>query len=169
VVVVTNGQLLLQMNEDFWDTVKWLEVDLYPGKISDIGLEQIKYTASKYNVKINFTNIGTFYKCLSPQTPLCETQARFDRCPTAHKDKCYTVHEHYFYRCPQSSLIPKLFLGANPTIDGLSLEGITTEKLQAFIDSIVPPLSCCRCSVQEQYIPWSETAKEKWLEESTND
>jgi hypothetical protein len=74
----------------------------------------------------------------------------------------------FVYRCPQASIIPPLFLKDQPvTVDGLALEGITADKLRAYLDSKTVLKSCVRCSVNEQWHDWHEVKREDWEKEST--
>jgi organic radical activating enzyme len=165
VSIVTNGQLLERMSERFWRTIKKLEIDVYPNKMSPEQVARIKEKCREYGIDWLIAPQSQFYKsCSQPGQSPEKIQARFDRCPT--RKKCFCVDDGYFFRCPQASLIPKMFLGLDRTVDGLSLKDLTVEKLQTFLNEKTAFKSCARCSVEEQYIPWHE-AYGDWLEEST--
>ena len=90
----------------------------------------------------------------------------FYSCPW--KTDCYTVHDGYFYLCPQSAFFPGTFLGLDPVIDGLPLKDITEEKLEAFMTRTTPLASCRNCRAYGPKKPWrEEKTKAKWMAEST--
>ena len=152
--------------EDRQNTIRKLEIDTYPNKISPEQIEWIKAKCIKHNIDWLIAPQSQFYKSCSPpdQTPE-RIQARFDRCPT--RRKCFCIDDGYLFRCPQAALIPRMFLGLNRAIDGLSLKDLTVEKLQVFLAGKAAFKSCARCSVEEQYISWHEAFGEQWLKEST--
>ena len=168
VVIITNGQLLGRMSDRFWKMIRRLDVDVYPGKLSGPQIVYIQNRCRENNVQLKIVPIGKFHKCLrsgKDETPE-HLQHRFDICPTGHL--CVCLDYGFVYRCPQASIWPALFLpDQSPTVDGLSLDGITPEKLKAYLESKTPLKSCARCSVEESYFNWHESKPETWEKEST--
>ena len=168
VVIITNGQLLQRMTERFWRTIRKIDVDVYPGKLSGAQIVYIQRKARENHVDLRIFPVSTFYKCVrsgKDETPE-HVQARFDRCPTGHL--CTCVDYGHVYRCQQAFLWPPLFMpDQSPTVDGIPLDGITPEKLKAYLEGKTPLKSCRRCSVQEQYHNWHETTLDRWEKEST--
>ena len=166
--IVTNGQLLHQMSERFWHTIRKIEMDVYPGKLSAAQVAHIQNKCRENNIELTVIPVGKFYKCLrsgqgeSPE----QVQRRFNSCPTGHL--CVCVDYGFVYRCPQASIIPPLFLKDQPpTVDGLPLDGITADGLKVYLESKQVLKSCARCSVGEVFIDWHETTREQWEREST--
>ena len=69
---------------------------------------------------------------------LCRTGSTYFGCPW---NRCTTIHEGYFYLCPLSTFWPEQFMrrsekwkDISPTVDGLAIEGMTDERLQAFLN-----------------------------------
>jgi hypothetical protein len=166
VSVVTNGQKLRSLPEAFWQNAVKIELDAYPGKLPPEDVAWIREKCRVHNINLLVVEPKLFYKCLSRgQTPE-QIQQRFNRCPTGHK--CYCIDYGHFFRCPQAALMPELILGREHGLDGLKLDGITVEKIQAYLDNKAALNSCARCSVEEEWFPWCEQRdKAKWLEEST--
>jgi hypothetical protein len=168
VSLITNGQLLHKMSETFWQTIRKIEMDVYPGKLSGQQITFIQNKARENNIDLKIVPIGKFCKCLrsgKDEAPE-HVQWRFDTCPTGHL--CVCVDYGYVYRCPQASIIPALFLKDQaPTVDGLALEGITVERLKTYLESKTVLKSCARCSVNESYFDWKEVKREDWEKEST--
>jgi hypothetical protein len=166
VSIVTNGQLLYKMTSTFWQNVRKLEVDIYPGKMDIIDIRYIELMAKKHNVELLLVPYQRFYKSCSKNWPIADViQQRYLRCPTVKE--CYAVENGYLYRCPQSAIIPGLFLGLDNRVDGLPLDGLTVDKLSEFIKRPTHLISCSRCSVADEYIPWHEASRDKWLDESS--
>jgi hypothetical protein len=168
VSIVTNGQLLGRMSERFWRTIRKIEMDVYPGKLSGAQIVYVQNKARENHIDLKIVPIGKFYKCLrsGKDETLENVQWRFDHCPTGHL--CVCLDYGYVYRCPQASIIPPLFLhDQSSTVDGLSLDGITVEKLKAYLESKTVLKSCAWCSVAEVFLDWHETTRENWLKEST--
>jgi hypothetical protein len=168
VSLITNGQLLGRMSQRFWQTIRKIELDVYPGKLSGAQIVYVQNKCRENRVDLKIVPIGKFCKCLrsgKDETPE-HMQQRFDNCPTGHL--CVCVDYGFVYRCPQASIWPALLLpDQSPTVDGLSLDGITVEKLKAYLESRTPLKSCARCSVNEAFFDWHESTREKWIEEST--
>ena len=170
--IITNGQLLHRMSDNFWRvmTTHRIDVDVYPGKLGTAQIVAMQKKARENHVDLRLFPIATFSKSLrsgKDETPQ-HLQERFDRCPTGHL--CTCVDYGYVYRCQQAFLIPPLLLpGEAPTVDGISLEGITAEKLKAYLECKWPLKSCARCSVNEQFIKWHETTRERWMDVSVVD
>jgi hypothetical protein len=166
VSIVTNGQLLDRMSDRFWNLIKKLEIDIYPNKMSPEQIKWIKNKCIEHKIDWLIAPQSRFYKSCSPPGQSLEViQNRFNRCPT--RKKCFCINNGYFFKCPQSSLIPIMFLNLDYMVDGLSLKDITVEKLQDYLNYKTALKSCVRCSVEEQYISWHETSDNQWLKEST--
>lgn len=160
--VITNGRLLARMGADFWQAIDMLQLSIYPTLDPSVPV----FAATK---------CAEFKKPFYP-TIFTEFHKQFRDVPsdgsnfhTCHwKSDCWTVHDGYFYLCPQSAFFPKNFMDLPENIDGLSLVDLTEEKFAAFIGRS-EPLNACRicCANEMKSAPWKEAkTKEEWIEES---
>ena len=164
--VVTNGQLIRRMSERFWRLTPKLEVDIYPGKMTESDIQFIKQKCREHRITLLLVPSTHFYKSLSPPGQTAEQcQQRFDKCPT--RRKCYCIDSGYFYKCPQASLVPRMFTKLTEHIDGVSLETMTLESVQAYLANKQALHSCARCNVECGRTPWREVSREHWVDEST--
>lgn len=162
-VVITNGTLLPRMSDDFWAELESLRVSVYPVLDRNIlGLCERK--AAEFGFDLRMDEVSEFY-------------AQFDDVPDGSsfhdchwRKDCYTVHEGFFYLCPQSAFFPARFLELPPTVDGLPLAGLTEEKLVAFMNRDVPFHACRICRSYGHPQPWKEASTlGEWLRESSVD
>lgn len=170
ICVTTNGQLLDRVPEEFWQKIDQLIISRYPGKLNNNQIEEYRKKFCKYK---NFDKrnefiispISKFYAPISRNfLNKDEAQELFNKCPW--KDHCTTVQDGYLYLCPQSLFFPKVFFNMNsPISEGLSLEGITAEKLAAFYYRKQAFISCQKCAYGT-WLQWRETVRERWIEES---
>ncbi len=166
IAIVTNGTLLTRMSDRFWRTIKKLEISLYPGKIPPADIQTIERRAAENGITLSIVPQTTFSMSVSgPGQAEDVIQGRFDRCPTGKE--CFSVDDGYFFKCPQSVLIPKMFLNQDKNVDAIALEGLTVEKLKGFVENRKALQSCSRCSINEQYVPWHEVKPSAWLKAST--
>ena len=170
VVLITTGQLLERMTERFWKTVPAIQLHRYPGKLSDERFKWIVERCTSEGITLQVVRVQKFFPCLrkpSATETAEEAALRYKRCLMARL--CLLLDYGYLYGCPQSAVIPRLFMREHPgTVDGLPLDGITPDKLLAFMTNTLPLKSCARCSVNESTFDWRETTREKWVEDSTH-
>jgi organic radical activating enzyme len=170
VEVWTNGMLARRMKEDFWMMVDGLVVSLYPGKLSDADIEYIADKCADYGVALEWKDMrrsSYFTQLLYRETATPEqAHARYRQC--WYKSYCHVVDNGFFYRCCTTPFVPKLILGLPEGTDGLPLDGITEEALQAFLKQDETPISCTRCAAHNgRHIEWREERDPaKWLEAS---
>lgn len=163
VMVITNGQLLHKMPDDFWRELDSLQLSIYP----KLGAEVPAFAAAKCAEfgKAFFSTIYTDFHQQFRSTP--NDGSHFSTCHW--KSDCYTLHRRAFYLCPQSAFFPKNFMGLPADVDGLPLAGITEEKLIAFLNRKEPLNACRICMANEMKTkPWAEAkTREEWIAGST--
>jgi organic radical activating enzyme len=163
VLTYTNGQAMRHLPDDFYRELDRLVVDPYK-----IDAEECQFITDK---------------CATFGLPLEWHETNFNRqiyrnkhAPELANDlyqHCWyrfnraVVDEGYFYRCCAGPFIPKYVLGQAKEADGLSLEGITEQKVREYMDQKETPEMCYVCSSNRGVkIGWRETTRERWLEES---
>jgi hypothetical protein len=95
-----------------------------------------------------------------------DTKERFNNCTMK---KCgLVIINGFFYTCCLSPSIQTRLLHEPEGTDGIPLEGITEEKIQAFVNRQEPINACYRCrAYQGRQYHWHEVEdKEQWLKES---
>ncbi len=161
--VITNGSLLPRMKEEFWRELEHLQISIYPTlEPGCVTLAEAKSRA--YGFPLNTTVFDAFYRQLK-----AEPDDGVDSFRGCHwKTQCYTVHRGHFYLCSQSAFYPRMIMHLPAETDGLPLEGITEEKLRAFMGRTEPFRACtiCRAHTMETD-PWREVERKRWVEKSS--
>lgn len=162
VAVLTNGRLLHKMPEEFWASIDFLRVTVYPN-LDRINIGIANAMSMKFGFEFGFTEADRFFKQFT-KIPVPDA---FKRCPW--KKECFTVHEGKFFLCPQSAFFPNRFMDLPEGTDGLSLnESLTEEHLEGYIKRQLPYRACEICLSYTQPEPWREAESEQeWKELST--
>jgi cyclic pyranopterin phosphate synthase len=169
--VLSNGTLLKKMGDDFWKLLHAghceLRLSCYPDLNPDI-VPWIEAKAREWNFFVRPQQIDGF----KPVFRSVPDGSTYYGCPWR---RCLTIHEGFFYLCPLSTFWPQQFMSRverwkdiSPTVDGLAIEGMTDEKLQAFLNRQHPLESCKICSgATGPSIPWHQNAsQEEWEKEA---
>lgn len=160
-MVITNGKLLPKMKDDFWKEVEILKVSVYATLNPEV-LRLCERKVEEFKYDLVTEEFPEFFQ----QFADVPDGSSFYDCPW--KTDCFTVHRGYFHLCPQSTFFPKQFMGLCEHIDGLPLDGITEEKLRAFMDRKEPFNACRICRGYTTKKTWKESkTKAEWLAEST--
>ncbi len=161
IMVITNGSLLRNMPDEFWIKADSMCLSIYPRLDPEIP----KFAQAKckeFNVAFYSTVFSDFYQQIRREP---NDGQHFHSCH--FRNDCWTLHRGAFYFCPQSLFFPKALLG-HESIDGLALEGLTEEKLEAFLTRSEPLESCRVCIANEMKTkPWTESKRADWVKEST--
>lgn len=160
-VVITNATLLPRMSEDFWRELEYLSISVYPVLKAEC-LELAREKQKQYGFGLGERVSTEFHRQFRKEP---NDGAHFTTCHW--KSDCWTVHEGYYYLCPQSAFFPKRFMGMADNVDGLPLEGLTEEKFMAFINRR-EPLNACRICMANEMKPalWREAKRSEWLQVS---
>lgn len=170
-VVITNGRLIKKLEMDFWSALRTesnvsgaLRLSVYPNL--DPALAQYaEKMCETHNVRFESISYSEFYKQLK-RVP----DDGVDTFKNCHwKSNCFTIHQGKFYLCPQSVFFPKLFGELVPGADGIALNGLSEDALNAFLNR-KDPLAACQhcCGGHNETIPWKESRnRAEWVDDST--
>lgn len=161
--ILTNGSLVDLMEDAAWDEIDIFQISVYP-KLDPGLITLAQQKGAQHNAIVGSRPFETFCK----QFKADPSGKSFYVCPW--KDRCLTVHDGYFFRCPQSAMFAKRFMQLEWHVDGLPItESLTEEQLGAFLDNKTKPLRVCEvCESFSQHVPWHECAtEEEWIREST--
>lgn len=162
--LITNGSLLQNMGDDFWRELELIKVSIYP-KLDRAIPELVREKSKEFGFMHEMTEFNEFFGQFKANPN--DGVESFSHCHW--KTDCYTVHKGVFYLCPQSAFSPKTIHGLDSAIDGISLDGITEEKLRSFMDRKEPLFSCRNCCANEmKKEPWREASRSQWVEQSMN-
>ena len=162
--VWTNGIKLAAQPDEFWQAFDRVVLTVYPNRSIDV--DAIRRAADRNGTALEVKDGPLFFTRLLDRHEAHELQAarRYQSC--WYRTFTHVLDNGYFYRCCTSPYIPKLLLGLPEGTDGLSLEGITEEKLRAFLAEGGPMQSCYHCAGHNaEHIQWREDRR-NWLEES---
>lgn len=143
IVLCTNGSLLNQSNDELWSMVDEIEISVYPARaISNKELNDFRCRAKDHGIKLSvrlspvfresYAELGTNDGNLIDRI--------FRTCKIAHVWRCHTVHEGFFYRCPQSYFLHRLQNG-NPED---SEDGLRIRDDKNFVDELYRNLTSTR-------------------------
>lgn len=169
--VLTNGKLLKQMKDDFWEILAVGRMELRMSCYPDLGAEPVRYAlemGQKWGVFVRPQEISAF----KPVFRSVPDGSTYYGCPWR---RCLTIHEGWFFLCPLSAFWPAQFMrraerwkDIDANVDGLAIDGMTDEKLQTFLNREHPLESCKICSgATGPSIPWHQNSShEEWEREA---
>lgn len=161
--VITNGSLLPRMTDEFWRELEYLQISVYP-KLDRACVALAEAKSREYGFALGTTEFHDFYRQLKAVPD--DGAASFRDC--RWRKECFTVHRGHFYLCAQSAFFPKAILHQPAETDGLPLEGLTEEKLAAFMARTEPFAACTVCRANTMLSdPWREAKRSEWIKEST--
>ena len=161
VAVLTNGNLLPQMGDDFWNTFDVVRISNYMGRITPEQMDIYRGKAKKLEV----FDTTQFYKPFhSKEVSEKEAGQTYKNC--YYKNQCWTVQDGYFFTCPQAWSYPRVLWGLPEEHDGIKIEGITEKAFSDFITKTVPFKACYRCQSYTVMMPWHQGPRETWIEDS---
>ena len=165
--MLTNGLLLRNMNESFWNSciknnVK-LKITCFP-IFSEDDIEQIEHILNQWGIEYQLTRKIKFNKILIENNKSSmEEIIKACGCNNA-----YNLYDGYVSRCTVP-MITELFnrkFGTNLNTDGrLNIYESTAEDIISFLST--PNKSCTNCSAFPQKVLWEKAskypAKEDWI------
>jgi hypothetical protein len=167
VEVLTNGMLLERMPEAFWEKLQRLVVSAYPNKFTPAMRRLAEERSKRHGFFFGAREYTEFYRQFKHEPD--DGAESFKDCPW--KLRCWTVHDGYFFLCPQSAFFTDSIMGLPQTTDGLPIdEKLTEQKLADFINQKEPFVSCRICHSYKEIVPWHEitTNHEDWVKDATN-
>jgi organic radical activating enzyme len=148
----TNGLLLPRMGPRVWEAVDSIRISLYPGRaLKPDKLDACADLARQHNVSLRYKHYQAFQESYSEQgTDDPElVQKIYTTCNHAHRWRCHTVADGWFFKCVQSYMIPK---GTELGQQAISANGIRIDdslefrdRLLAYLTSPEPLPSCRNC------------------------
>jgi len=160
--LITNGSMLHLMGEDFWKALEYLKLSIY-GRLDKDTPAMVAEKSRQYGFGYEPTEFKEFFRQFKPAPD--DGVASFKMCPW--KTDCYTVHRGYFYLCPQAAFFLNTLADITSPVDGLSLDGITEEKMLAYMNRETPFVSCRSCAAANLTLhPWQEAHRKTWFETS---
>jgi GTP 3',8-cyclase len=147
-VLFTNGLLLPRAPEALWRVIDQIILTVYPSTRGALHLEWLRKQAFKYRVKLHEIHRSHFsLQFRSSERPDQATEV-FTNCDLTHGRKCYTIHEGFFYRCPQAMIMSKR---RGPTYKAFPFDRVglnapnLEEELRKYLQSRAPLRACDWC------------------------
>ncbi len=161
--VLTNGKLLTRMGDDFWEMLATRKMELRMSCYPDLNPDIVPFAldmGQKWGFFVRPQQINSFKPLF-----LKNDGRTYYGCPW---NRCLTIHEGWFFLCPLTAFFPKQFMGADEHIDGIQIEGMTDERLDAFLHRDHPLETCKICAgARGVDIPWHQNkTKAEWLTEA---
>jgi organic radical activating enzyme len=148
----TNGLLLPRMERRVWEAVDSVRISLYPGRsLKQHQLDRCIDLAHRNNVPIRYKRYQAFQESYSEQgtNDLSLVKRIYATCNEAHRWRCHTVANGWFFKCPQSYMIPKgMSLGPDATYgNGIKIDGSPEfhDRLLSYLTSPEPLPACHNC------------------------
>jgi len=171
--MLTNGTLLDRMPEEFWLKAKQMDYEIRVSVYPALKKETLEYAQRKANeYKLNFRASNEFESFLKMfHANENKGQKVWEICPWK---RCWTLHEGWFFNCPQAAFLPGQFPElfpdiTDPLVDGVRVEGITEEKIRWMMEHEHPLESCANCTGGTNVrIPWTQHRdRAEWIKAST--
>lgn len=171
--VCTNGLLLPRMSSEFWDKVDMVLVSHYPGgALDDAEYPRMSALAREHGTDFQVYYFDHFRESYS-ETGTCSpelAQRIYNACKIAHLWSCHTVHQGYFFKCPQSAFLELVIDSGNDArrLDGLLIEDSKAfrEALLAYLNGTAPLRSCFRClGTVGQRFAHEQTQRRVWRDQ----
>jgi cyclic pyranopterin phosphate synthase len=150
ILLITNGLLLPGMPQDLWQMIDALEVSVYPKPgMTDDEIGSIRRQCKAHDVELELLRFDQFRVQFSVQEnrDSALVERIFRSCRMAQLWHCDSIHDGYFYRCPQS-IYASVLSGEDPRRfehDRLKIEDSRQfrHRLREFRESD-QPLEACR-------------------------
>ena len=148
----TNGLLLPRMQRRVWEVVDSVRISLYPGRsLRQDQLDACVALARRNNVPLRYKHYQAFQESYSEQGTDDPALVKriYTTCNSAHRWRCHTVADGWFFKCAQSYMIPKgMSLGLQATYaNGIQIEDSPAfrDRLLSYLGSPEPLPSCSNC------------------------
>jgi organic radical activating enzyme len=148
----TNGLLLPRMERRVWEAVDSVRISLYPGRsLKQHQLDRCIDLAHRNNVPIRYKRYQAFQESYSElgTDDLSLVKKIYATCNEAHRWRCHTVANGWFFKCPQSYMIPKgMSLGPEATYrNGIKIDDSPEfrDRLLSYLTSPESLPACRNC------------------------
>lgn len=159
----TNGQTASAWSDDLYKSIDDLQVSPY--KLDAAEREHITRKAKQFGLSLGWQDLG--FRKVGFKTPDPARGRRlFQSC--WYRFNRHVIEDGYFYYCCVGRWIPETLLGLPREAEAIALDGLTEEKLAAFLGAKEPLASCAVCcSNMGEMIGWSEERDlDKWLDKT---
>ena len=148
----TNGLLLPRMERGVWEVVDGVRISLYPGRsLKQHQLDRCVDLARRHNVSIRYKHYQAFQESYSEQGTDDPQLVKkiYTTCNSAHRWRCHTVANGWFFKCPQGYMIPRgMSLGTEATYrNGIQIDDSPEfrDRLLSYLTSPEALPSCRNC------------------------
>ena len=148
----TNGLLLPRAERRFWEMVDSVRISLYPGRsLRQDQLDKCVALARRHDVSLRYRRYEAFQESYSERGTADPSLVKkiYVTCNSAHRWRCHTVAEGWFYKCAQSYMIPRgMSLGPEATRqNGIQIDESPQfrDRLLSYLTSPEPLGSCRNC------------------------
>lgn len=164
VEITSNGQNFERLPDEFFRAID--DLIITPYKLTDIEKNYIIEKCSDHGVCLQWHPvIFTYVAYKQPHSQ--EVAANlYHHC--WYNINRHVIDEGYFYRCCTAPFIPSILLDLPKETDGLPVDGIAEEGLNAYMSQSDTPVSCMVCGSNcAAQLEWREQPDRKiWFEES---
>lgn len=164
--ICSNGELAEKMSDEFYKTIDFLDISVYP-------TSRIDYIELKNFLEEKKKQFGLVYKMMEHKkdfritnvdqeiTDKNKVQDIYNRCEIAHSWSCHHFYDGYYYKCAKPIYQNKYFdrVGIKTDIDYRQVDGIAihepnfAERLQSYVNGKTPLRACSFCygTIGEKY------------------
>lgn len=167
--VLTNGIRLHRMPGEFWSELEDLRISIYPGETPAGNVALARERSQEHGFALSFYDVvNDPFRAVHTREARTDASAQETWLGCWYRSNTRKIEAGHFWRCCTSPHISQAILGLAPDVDGLPLDGITEESLEAFLARDTFMESCRRCHGNTgPQIAWSEERdKTRWLEAS---
>lgn len=171
--IVTNGLLLNQQNEEFWNACKKFDITIVPTKYPlNIDYDKAKETAQSYGVKYEYYNntddvIKTTYHLPLDIEGKQNAGESFMNC--FHANWCVMLKDGKLYTCtiaPNIEHFNKYFGYNLPLTDRDGIDIYKAESMEEILEFLAKPIPFCKyCKVKERTFNHEWTTSKKDINE----
>jgi hypothetical protein len=154
VMVTTNGLLLHRVDDEFWEHVDSILLNLYPGFELDKRLDRFQKQAQANGTQLWINPVSTFRTIVvtAPHPMDWVTRKIFETCADVHISHCHMIHEGKLYKCAVPPFLPRYLskLGIDdydPALDGFDFHNAVDlySNLRDYLTSRQPMEACRYC------------------------
>lgn len=169
--VWTNGMLVVKQSWEFWQSFDVLVLSRYEGKLDDLEVERIAEKCAQQGVELVIKDERTWHNFRANleavPTNSADTRIKFDGC--FFRQFSRVANRGYFFTCCCAPHMPQLLQNRELGADGIAINGLTEDGLQAYLLRS-EPLGCCTiCAGRDTAKPieWNEERDPvRWIEKS---
>jgi len=138
IMVTTNGLLLHKMNDDFWENVDFILVNLYPGAPLKERLGYFKERANQFHTRLWMDPVSKFRTTIvtDPHPRDWVTGMIFKTCKDVHLWHCHMIYEGKLYKCAVPPFLPEYLSKMGKDGYDSAREGFDLYKTRNFVEEL---------------------------------